>query len=370
MAPHLSASELDVVTSGVAKKKSAAEILKIIIKGRKKVDAPKVWAIRRAMAGVTHKRGKVETRGRPRKMTDAQATRLFHTRGDLLAKAKGERYVAFKEIARKARVPAVHATTVARYLRPFGVAWRRMREKPPRSTVHEEDRKTVCCAWRKKPATFWTDQVDLIIDAKKFALPGNDAVARRLRQQRVCGALRTRQEGLNSGLTKPSMTKHKFNPGGHVHILAGICGDKVVLWEEIQGKWCGERAEEMYSGPIKEALKKARPGKRSWLIMEDNDPAGFKSSRGRNAKAANKMKTMDQPPYSPDLNPLDFSIWSAIQTKALSLRRAKEKGATYKARLRRTALTLPKAMVRKAVQSIRSRAQAIFEADGKNIKQD
>ena len=169
---------------------------------------------------------------------------------------------------------------------------------------------------------------------------------------------------------KPSPTKHRANLGGHVHILAGICNDKVVLWEEISGRWNAKRAEEMYNGPIKKALKKRRPGKKSWRIMEDNDPAGFKSSLGRKAKKANRMKELNQPPYSPDLNPLDFSIWAQVQGKALKGRRANETKQRYKQRLRQVALGLSKASVKKAVESIRERAMAIFEADGKDIKRD
>ena len=372
MAPHLSAAELDVVRQCVAKKMLAQGILNIIAKARKKahVDAPQIWAIRRAMAGVTHRRGMPETRGRRKKLTAAQAERLFRKRGDLISRAGGEQYVPLREVRRTARVPQIHDTTAARYLRNLGVSWRRMREKPPRTEAHEDTRKAVCDIWRKRPASFWTDSVDLIIDAKKFPLPGNDAAARRLRQQRVRGVLRTRQEGLQPGFTKPSIVKHKFNFGGHANILAGICGDRVVLWEEIHGRWCGQRAEEMYAGPIKKVVERLRPGKRSWLIMEDNDPSGFKSARGLRAKVANRLKTVSQPPYSPDLNPLDFSLWSAIQSKALATRPKKEKAQTYKARLRKIALSMPRAAVKKAVQSIRARAQAIFDAEGGNIKED
>ena len=121
---------------------------------------------------------------------------------------------------------------------------------------------------------------------------------------------------------------------------------------------------------IEKTVERLRPGKRSWLIMEDNAPNGFKSSRGLRAKRANKLKTVSQPPYSPDLNPLDFSLWSAIQAKALASRPAHEKPRTYKARPRKIAMTMPRAMAKKAVQSIRARAQAIFDADGGDIALD
>ena len=372
MAPHLSPGELDLITTLVAKKYSAADILTKIkkLRQREKVEPPKIWAVRRAMAGVTHRRGRPEKRGRRRKLSPAQSDRMFKKRSELIAQADGERYVTVEEITRRARVPSVHVSTAGRYLAQHDVKWRRMREKPPRTEAHEECRKEVCRKWRQKPSTFWTEVVDLIIDAKKFSVPGSVAAAKRVRQQKVRGAMRTRQEGLLKGFTKPNIVKHKFNPGGSVSILAGICGDKIVLWEEIAGRWCGDKAAEMYSGPIKKVLQRRRPGKRSWLIMEDNDPAGFKSSKCKQAKGANHMRTMTQPPYSPDLNPLDFSIWAAIDKKALSGHTARESVAAYKARLRRTALGMPRAEVRMAVEGIKKRAHAIFAANGGNIRRD
>ena len=185
MAPHLSPVELDEITVSVANGKTAQAILSAIAKrrARAKIDAPKIWAVRRAMAGATHKRGVPESRERKKKLTTVQASRMFKKRGQLIVKDGGEQYVSYDAVVASSRVPKIHRTTVSRYLGESGVKWRRMREKPPRTECHEEDRMEVCRIWRNKPATFWTDSVDLIIDAKKYATPGNAAAARRLRQQ-------------------------------------------------------------------------------------------------------------------------------------------------------------------------------------------
>ena len=129
MAPHLSGQELDIVTRAVARKKSSSAILALITKQRRKAkqEPPKIWAIRRAMAGGTHKRGRPGTRGRKKKLTTVQAQRLFRKRAALLKKAKTEHYVSYGMVSRAARIPAVHETTVGRYLRPFDVMWRRLR---------------------------------------------------------------------------------------------------------------------------------------------------------------------------------------------------------------------------------------------------
>ena len=83
------------------------------------------------------------------------------------------------------------------------------------------------------------------------------------------------------------------------------------------------------------------------------------------------MRTINQPPYSPDLNPLDFSLWAAIEKKALSrVPKGRVTIAKYKALLRKEALRMPKAQVQKAVEAIKGRAQAIFQENGRHIKRD
>ena len=99
-----------------------------------------------------------------------------------------------------------------------------------------------------------------------------------------------------------------MNAGGTVDIMAGISGDRVVLWEEVGGRWNGEKASDMYRGPIAKFLKKQFGERRQYLLVEDNDPTGYKSRKGMEAKKAVNIKAMAWPRYSPDLMPLDFSL--------------------------------------------------------------
>ena len=372
MAPHLTPDELDLVMRMVGQRRTGEEILAVIAKQRRKThtDAPKIDAVYRAMRGRTHQRGRVETRGRKRSLSVANVRTLDAKRKALIGKAKGDYQVTWGMVQKRARIDWVHRTTVSRALQPLGVKCRVIREKPLRSEEQDQVRMNVCDTWRKKPAAFWKHSVDLIIDNKRFPIPTSRQAKRRISQKKVKHILRTKQEGLQPGFTKPSASKHKSNPGGYVSILAGICNDRVVLWEEVKGRWNSSKAAEMYAGPIKKVLQRLRPQKRSWLIMEDNDPAGYKSGKGKGAKRANKMRTLDQPPYSPDLNPLDFSLWHAIHEKVLANADGKETVSAYKARLRRTALRMPRKIVGKAVLAIRKRANAIFEAKGGHISID
>jgi hypothetical protein len=104
------------------------------------------------------------------------------------------------------------------------------------------------------------------------------------------------------------------------------------------------------------------------FVLEDNDPTGYKSKKAMAAKEEMKIEAIDFPKYSPDLNPCDFFLWSEVQRRmALKKEPRHETVAGYKARLRRTALAIPEAVIRKAVLSIRKRAQQVFDADGGDI---
>ena len=107
------------------------------------------------------------------------------------------------------------------------------------------------------------------------------------------------------------------------------------------------------------------------MVFEDNDPVGYKSGKGKQAKADVGIKAVPMPQYSPDLNPLDFSLWDAIEDRMFANHPAiAESVAAYEKRLRLTALRLPAAVVEKAMRKIPSRMKDVIAAKGYNIKKD
>ena len=88
-------------------------------------------------------------------------------------------------------------TTAARALerlRP-DVQWCLPREKPVLTQQHRRERLAVCTEWQKKPAKYFTEQVDVYIDNKIFAVPTHKGAIARLRMGTVRGHLRSRAEG-------------------------------------------------------------------------------------------------------------------------------------------------------------------------------
>jgi hypothetical protein len=64
--------------------------------------------------------GLAEKRGRPRRLTPQNVKALERTRKRVIAAAKGEREVPWREIIKKARVPDVHASVAGRSLKAQG----------------------------------------------------------------------------------------------------------------------------------------------------------------------------------------------------------------------------------------------------------
>ena len=107
------------------------------------------------------------------------------------------------------------------------------------------------------------------------------------------------------------------------------------------------------------------------MIIEDNDPTGYKSRQAIAAKEALGITTLPWPKYSPELNPLDYSLWDAVESKALEKRAAaRETVETYKRRLRSIALSLSESFVRKSVEGLPKRLKQVIDAKGYNIPRD
>ena len=106
-----------------------------------------------------------------------------------------------------------------------------------------------------------------------------------------------------------------------------------------------------------------------WMVLEDNDRTGYKSSKGVAAKAEAGIRSESVPCRSPDLNVLDYSLWHTINLRMRKQERAfpprfLETEEAFKARLKRTALGLPTAIVSRAMHDMHRRVQLVLEEKG------
>ena len=268
----------------------------------------------------------------------------------------------------------VHETTAKRALHAASIkiAARRPRAKPQRKASHVAERYEVCRCWRRLPNDYFTHKVDLIIDNKHWEVPTTPEARAFKSTLGVRYQMRTRSEGLLPQYTKPNPKRSRQFLGGSVTVCADIRQDRVVLWEYIPGRWDGEAAAGMYRGPIQQVFNRFGLMTGKPRILEDNDPTGYKSSKARVAKKELGIEIVSLPRSSPDLNPLEFFLWSDVERRLKqNAPRGRETLEAFKTRLRQVAMSTPRESVREALgDGMRKRIRAVFEARGGHIARD
>jgi transposase len=378
MGKHLSADELDNIqkwkTAGVTTSVIQGRLLKARQRKSKRRGAtgPDITTVRRAVRGTSFKRARVETRGAKKILSTANLHALDRVRLRLIKKADNDSEVHWEDVMRAARVPKCDPTTVAKNMKVAGldVCARRPRMKPSRHEIDEIERKRICNKWRKYPASFWKN-IHLIMDNKKWPVPRTARGKKYLKALKVRFHLRKKSEGLQKGFTKPHPRKHRTNTGGNVNVFAGIINCKVKLWHYLPASWTGQAAEDLYRDVISPALKQHHGKKRRYTTLEDNDPTGYKSWKAVNTKQELNICPLEFPKYSPDLNPCDYSLWAEVEARMATQKPpANESLVAFKARLRRTALSIPKAVIAKMLASMKERSQQVYDNNGGHIPRD
>ena len=144
--------------------------------------------------------------------------------------------------------------------------------------------------YRSKPKSFWQSKVGLHIELKNCPayVTGQGRVY--AAQREVRGAYRAPSQGLGEGYVVVPKNL-RYNPGARpMKIAGGVGKGRVRLWHDIGRKWNAHVAADLYLGPVRAALKRASPRQRKFLLLEDNDPTGFKSKLGMAASAPSARK--------------------------------------------------------------------------------
>ena len=373
--PQLSKKELDRIFQRSAKGDTPVEIHQKLVKSRqvRRETGPDLTTVRRSLRGHTHQRGRKENRGAKVLLTAVQLQRLNTKRKELIRRAEKQSEVHLDDVMTAARIDHVAPPTVSRHFKKkFGVQWRPPRSEPLRDAGVEKERVRICKQWKHFPNSYFESQLDGIMDNKQWDIVITKKGKAYKKMTKVRGHLRTRAEGIKKDFTKPKSSKgNRVNPGGAVSVCCVVINCKVKVWEYLASPWCGDVAAKLYKGPVIKALRKHRGAKAVYRILEDNDPTGYKSRAGKAAKKAVGIKPIEFPRYSPDLNPLDFSLWSEIEERMTKgTPGGPENAEEYKRRLRRTALRSPKTFVQAPVATIKAKAAEVVQAEGGRIASD
>lgn len=271
-------------------------------------------------------------------------------------------------------MPQASLRTITKALHKRNIRFRKLREKPILTTQDIKARKDFAAAYAGKTSTWWQQSIHLHIDVKHFAIYLNGKGRRYVAQVGTRGAYRGLGEKFAKGTVKPN-PKLKYNPGVRgVKVLAGVGDDRVLLWHFIESRWNGGVAAAMYKGPVLGALRKAFPSKRCFRVLEDNDPSGFKSSKGIAAKEEAKITPFEIPKRSPDLNVCDYALWKEVNKRMRLQEKSwpdskKETRGEFMARLRRTAMRLPSSFIGRAIGDMKNRCEKLQAAEGYYIEE-
>lgn len=312
-------------------------------------------------------------RGRPELLSKADVDKLVRVLRALVAKANARMEVTLAMVRKASRCKASERC-IRTALHKRGIRFRAMRSKP---LLTEEDiraRYAFARAFRGKSRAWWQTHVHMHMDLKNFPVYTN-AQSRALAAQReIRGAYRKLGQGLDRAYVV-SPKALKVNTGARsCRIAAGVGAGRVILWHEVGRSWSGSVAADLYRGPVLHTLQKTWPGKRSFRILEDNDPTGFKSRRGIDAKAEAGINVFEIPKRSPDLNVLDYAVWKQVGRIMRKQERSFPKGKRetreeFVARLRRVAVRLPRGFVEKAVGDMARRCERLYMAKGGHFEE-
>ena len=367
MGQHFTEAEMDNVQKWKAQSWTPTQMHDRLVKDRRRrrQSGPDLTTVRRFVRGKTFKRSAAETRGRKKTLSPANLNTMNRVRDELITKTDGEREITWDEVVHKSRVPTVDRSTASKHMKEaFGVQARRPRAKLTRNDIDEAERKRICNTLRKLPRKYWTTSVHLTMDNKRWPFPKSMRGKKYLKKSKVRFVLRKGSEGLKKGYTKQDKRKHRTNLGG-VSLVAGIIKGKVRIWHYLDGKWSGPKAAEVYKKAVGPALVRAHGRKRSYTIIKDNDPTGYKSNDAKQAKKDLNIAPIEFPTYSPDLNACDYALWDEVERcMAQQVAPPREAIEGFKARLRRTALAIPKNVILKMLGSMVHRTQSVYDGHG------
>jgi hypothetical protein len=219
---------------------------------------------------------KLIKRGRQDALTPGDLTFLLRKLKALIKKAASKTEVTLGMLKKSARCK-VSLKCMRKHVMKMGVRFRRLRSKCLLSKEDIKKRYAFASIYRHKSRAWWLKKVQLHHGMKSFPVYSHAAARDHAARREVRGAYRNLGQGLDDCyVVQPKPVR--YNSGARPCCIAtGVGNGRVLMWHEITGTWNAGKAIELYGGPLKQALSTAYPRKRSHIILEDNDPNGFKA---------------------------------------------------------------------------------------------
>ena len=318
-------------------------------------------------------RQQMRRRGRGQLLSSRDVNHMVRVLKAMIKKASGKYEITMAMLKKRSKVQGC-VKTLRKALATKNIKFRRLRSKPILTREDRKARMSFADQYRRKPASFWVTHVHLHHDCKAFPAYVTAKARDYAAMREVRGAYRSPGQGLDEAYVV--VPKHlRFNPGCKaVRIAGGVGNGKMILWHNYGTRWSGSKAAELYAGPVLQGLKGQWPRKRTFQVLEDNDPTGYKSKLALAAKQKHRLRVLALPKRSPDLNVMDYSIWKAINRKMRAQERRmprskRESRDEYIRRLARAAKSLSPGSIRKACMNMKRRCELLYQAKGGHFEE-
>ena len=263
----------------------------------------------------------------------------------------------------------VSRRVVAEALHERGYRFRDLRQKPILTPDDIKDRFKWAKKYARRPRAWWLEAVHVHLDNHTFKVATTSKGRKLLAKRRVRGVYRQVGKSLKSAHVKPSAKQHLSIGAKGILKAGGVGGGQVLVWHTIHGAWGGSTAAELYTDVVQPALRARFPRTKQFCVLEDNDPTGNQSKKGLQAKQDAKLEVLRIPKRSPDLNVMDYAVWSEVERRM----RAQEKKwaasrhetrEAFERRLDRTARALPQSFIDNSIMDLQRRCKRLRDAEG------
>ena len=196
--------------------------------------------------------------GRRKIITPRVFLKLEKAMRDLQKRANGYKEISADNIKAKANVQVSNRVLLDAF-HDHDIWFRPLRQKPILTDDDIEKRKVFADAYRSRSKGGWVEMPHAIIDNKNFPIYKNGKDRHEAARRQVRGGFRRRGDQ-----PKPYLVKRKPEckySAPSVQVTAAIIKGKIRVFNFVDGKWNGEKAANMYKGPLLTALRKAFPEK-------------------------------------------------------------------------------------------------------------
>lgn len=332
------------------RKEINVEIRKLIVEGRKSGEsygqlAKKYKISRNGVVRICKKFATTDAveniagRGRKRKTTSREDARIVR-------EVMKNPSASARQVKQSVNIN-VSVKTIKRRIKDAGLQSFLKRKKPFISDRNKKKRLAFAKKYINKPLAFWENVV--WSDESKFELFGSK------RRGRVW---RRRGEAF-----KPQMVHSTIKHGGG-NVLVWGCFSKNGVGNliRIEGKMTGVSYVEILRENLFISVEKMKL--EHFIFQQDNDPK-HTSRVAKNFIEENNIETLDWPPQSPDLNPIEH-LWAHLDQKIS--REGVRNAASYFNNMVAAWEEISEEMIGSLIASIPRRLAAVIEAKGGHTK--